>query len=66
MTEKTWRQARAQLASLSAAHAPAEQIEQARAKFRALFTEAKIEQLIASAPELSTGQRDRLKGLLGG
>jgi hypothetical protein len=63
---KTWRQARAKLASHVAAHAPAEEIEQVRMEFRGLFAEDRITALIASAPELSTGQRDRLAELLRG
>jgi hypothetical protein len=62
----TWRQARARIASLTAGGAPAEEIEQARADFRALFAEEKIEELIKSAPELSAAQRSRLAGLLDG
>jgi hypothetical protein len=46
-------------------HAPAEEIEQARREFRGLFTEDRITALIASPPELSTGQRERLAALLG-
>jgi len=62
----TWRQARAKLASLTAAHAPAEEVERVRAEFRALLTEDRITSLIAAAPELSTAQRTRLAGLLNG
>lgn len=60
----TWRRARGKIASLTAANAPAEEIEQARAEFKALFAEEKITALIASAPALSEAQRDRLRGLL--
>lgn len=61
----TWRTARAKLASLTAAHAPAEEIEAARAEFRSLITEDRITEL-AAAPELTAGQRRRLAALLNG
>jgi hypothetical protein len=64
MNEQNWRAARARLASLVGQHAPQEQIDQARAEFRALVTEDKIARLIAQAPELSREQRARLAGLL--
>jgi hypothetical protein len=47
-------------------HVPAEEIEAARTEFRAPFTEDRIAELIASAPELNTGQPDRLAALLRG
>jgi hypothetical protein len=62
--EGTWRRARARLASLVAQHAPEEEIKAARAEFRGIFTESRIVELIASAPELTAEQRVRLAGLL--